>query len=450
MDMGKLHKGYWQRVKKGWNYGCGEFGAEGLDPVPLMRKRYPAAWLPQSPEEESGWNPRAIVSCQTGNFHYMWFETQRSLEDWVRASQEHQAWATRTMAEAFRRDSRMVSFCIHLFIDAFPAAWMKVIMDVERNPKPAYFAYRDALEPLQVHWRSDRYAFFSGEELPMEAWVCNDRDETIRNAQLHYQLEVGGKVLHAGKTAASVPPCGSAFQGFLRLRAPAVDRRTQATLRIGLLNKEGKVLSDNVTTLTVLPPLPALEAKPVYILGSAKGESARLARRLKLPARYKGAIRRGETILVDDFPAFEARREEILSMAEAGATVVFSQLPPGDYDLAGARVHVEPCGMGERHFVNRDTGHPVVAGFQPNDFKFLHDSEAGYVTPFLKTVFTGLDFRPILTSGNGVSSGGWASTLAAAEMPLGKGALRVNQLQLSNRQENPVMRIYAERLLGWS
>ena len=48
---------------------------------------------------------------------------------WVAASQAHQAWATRLMTEAFRRDSRMNSFAIHLFVDAFPAGWMKAIMD---------------------------------------------------------------------------------------------------------------------------------------------------------------------------------------------------------------------------------------------------------------------------------------------------------------------------------
>ena len=41
------------------------------------------------------------------------------------------------MTEAFRRDDRMNTFAIHLFIDAFPAGWMKTIMDVERHPKPA-------------------------------------------------------------------------------------------------------------------------------------------------------------------------------------------------------------------------------------------------------------------------------------------------------------------------
>ena len=60
IDLGLLHKGHWQRVKPGWVYGCGEFGAEGLDPVALMRKHYPQAWLPQTADEEKTWTPDKI------------------------------------------------------------------------------------------------------------------------------------------------------------------------------------------------------------------------------------------------------------------------------------------------------------------------------------------------------------------------------------------------------
>lgn len=35
IDYGKLHKGYWMDVKPNWHYGCGEFGAEGLERVEI-------------------------------------------------------------------------------------------------------------------------------------------------------------------------------------------------------------------------------------------------------------------------------------------------------------------------------------------------------------------------------------------------------------------------------
>ncbi|MBP1649711.1 MAG: glycoside hydrolase family 2 sugar binding protein, partial [Bacteroidetes bacterium] len=193
LELGKLHKGYWMPVSRDWLYACGEFGAEGLDPADLMRRRYPREWLPGA--DESSWSPGVIPGAQTGNFHYMWFDTQRSLEEWVRASQRHQAWATRLFAERFRRDNRMAGFAIHLFIDAFPASWMKTIMDCERRPKPAYFAYRDALEPLTVNIRTDRRTFTSGEAMTFEFWVCNDTQEKSNALSLKWQIEQEGQVL---------------------------------------------------------------------------------------------------------------------------------------------------------------------------------------------------------------------------------------------------------------
>jgi len=86
VQIGALQRGYWQRVKPGWMYGCGEFGAEGLEDTDLMRRHYPASWLPQTPEEEAHWMPSRIPRAQTGRIHYMFFDTQHSLEDWVRTS----------------------------------------------------------------------------------------------------------------------------------------------------------------------------------------------------------------------------------------------------------------------------------------------------------------------------------------------------------------------------
>ena len=153
IDIGRLNKGYWLSVKPDWYYGCGEYGAEGLDYLDVMLEEYPKEWLKEP------FNPKNIVMAQTGNFHYFFFDTQSSAEKWVEKSQSFQAFATQIMTEAFRRDDRMVSSAIHLFIDAWPSGWMKTIMDCRRNPKPAYFAYRNALEPITVSLRPDRYSY---------------------------------------------------------------------------------------------------------------------------------------------------------------------------------------------------------------------------------------------------------------------------------------------------
>ena len=205
-----------------------------------MEKYYPADWLPARDQPQiEPWRPEKIHSNQTNRFQYLWFPPQTTPANWVEASQTHQAWVTRLMTEAFRRSNGMNTFAIHLFIDAWPAGWMKTIMDVDRVPKQAYFAYRDALTPLMVSLRADRHAWFSGETAEFEAWVCNDTHDVPAGAQLRYQLEVSGRVVQSGTWPATIPTCGAQPQGYLRLPLPVVSERTRGIVRLGLLDAGG-------------------------------------------------------------------------------------------------------------------------------------------------------------------------------------------------------------------
>ncbi len=456
VELGKLHKGYWQRVKPDWLYGCGEFGAEGLDPVGLMRKYYPKAWLPQAPAEEAAWSPDRIKDAQSGRFHFMFFDTQRTLDGWVAASQQYQAFATRIMTEAFRRDKRMNSIAIQLFIDAWPSGWMKSIMDVERQPKPAFFAYREALTPLMANIRTDRSAFTAGEEMRFEFWICNDMHEVPSGAQLRYQLEVGGKVVFAQKAKADVKPCTSTFQGFLRLPAPAVKTRSTVVLRLALVAPGGKILHDTSVPVELFPVVPSLP-KPdrVTVVGARNGKAAQLARELGMkpvfPRNPKSET--CQVILIDDPVRFDAQHMEIEALAQNGATAIFLELPAGEYEIAGTKLKVDACGMGARHFVSRDTGHPLVADFQPGDFRLWHDPAVDRITPLLETCFQADGWTPILTTGNGGVNlqvpSAWGPTLVAAEKLLGTGKVLLCQVKLAGRTAtNPVAERFVRRLLS--
>lgn len=67
VELGRFYRGYWLPVKPGWCYGCGEFGAEGLEDLSLMRRLYPPAWLPEKDDDPS-WTPANIVFAQSHNF----------------------------------------------------------------------------------------------------------------------------------------------------------------------------------------------------------------------------------------------------------------------------------------------------------------------------------------------------------------------------------------------
>jgi hypothetical protein len=451
LDLGMLHRGYWQNTKPGWHYGCGEFGAEGLDFPEVMRKHYPASWLPQSPAEEAEWTPSRIPKSQTSRFHYLWFETPSGLEEWVKASQRHQARIIRMLTEAFRRDARMVSFAVHLFIDAFPSGWMKALMDVERNPKPAFFEYMHALTPLAANLRTDRFSFFSGETVAMEAWICNDLTSVPDAMRLHCQLELGGRVIAAHGSEVVVPRCGSAFQGFVRFRTPEVDKRTRAVVRVAVLDSFRKTLHDSCVNIDIHPRPEPLPEHSVALLGEPTGAAARLADELSLSVAEDLAAAENGTILIDSYAGFQRNCAEVMHAVRHGARAVFLELPEGDYRIAEEVISVVGCGMGPRHFVSRDTGHPLVRGFQREDFQMWFDPDLDRVAPLLNSTFTAPGWNAVLTTGNGDWRGEWHRTLAVAERQCGGGSIIVCQLCLAGRtQHNPVAREFAERLVGWN
>ena len=106
--------------------------------------------------------------------------------------------------------------------------------------------------------------------------------------------------------------------------------------------------------------------------------------------------------------------------------------------------------MCPREFVSRDTGHPLVDGCDPDDFKCWYNPEAGYFTPLLETMFEAEGWTPILTNGNGVWGGGaWRPLLAAAERPAGKGSYVICQVALAGRtQHNPTAARFVRRLIS--
>ena len=445
LGLGKMYKGYWQLVKPGWDYGCGEFGAEGLDPLNVMQKYYPKSWLPKNKEDEKNWNANRIAMSQTHRFHYMWYNTQHSLNDWIEASQDYQARAVKLVSETFRRDSRMVSFAVHLFIDAWPAGWMKAIMDVDRQPKKAYFAYRNALQPLMVSLRSDRTQFFSVEETSIEAWICNDLNFEPSGYLLKYQLEKEGKIVLANEVEAKIGVNSPKFQGFLKFKTPEVSKRTPYIVRISLVNEKGESTCQNEFGFDVFPKI-VPSKRMVYVLGATKGKASQLV----LEAGYQKAIsaETADVILVDDYTKYLQAEKQVNELVFKGKTVVFLELPAQNYQIVKTKVLIEKTNMGDYFFVSPSTGHPLVKNCKPFDFNMWYKGKEGYIEPILANTISAPEWTPILSSGasNWVADKG--TVMAAAELKFGKGLFRICELQLVDRiRYNPTAFKILDKLL---
>ena len=438
---GRLHKGEFPPLKRDWCFGCGEFGAEGLDPVGLMRRRYPTAWLPQNPRQEAVWTPNQISQAQTGRHQPLFFDRPGTLAAWVESSQAWQARAVRMQTEAFRRMDRMVSCAVHLFIDAWPAGWMKAIMDCERRPKSAWFACREALAPWLPMVRSDRFAFQAGEEHRLEVWLANDTATKPRGWHLRCTAEAAGRILASSRWTARPQACTPTFQGFLPWVAPTVSERTEVILRLGLFDTSDRIVNDSVTRFVVWPQVAT--TPPVIALSVTGGPAEQLARELDARIDAQAGL-----ILADRLPASAYECEELWQRVTAGATLVLTELPVGQHQIGPDLIEVKPCGFAPYDFVSRATGHPLVVGFDRDDFRFWHEPAADTITPLLPATFQAPGWTPILLTGEA----GWGTpalpALAAAEKTLGKGRIIVSLLSLAGRTcTNPVAHIFASRLL---
>ncbi len=346
IDIGLLNKGYWIHTRPDWYYGCGEFGAEGLDFYDVMKNDYPSEWMKEP------FHPNNIIGAQTGRFYHFFFDKGDNAEDWIKKSQAHQAFATKIMTEAFRRNSDMISQAIHLYIDAWPAGWMKTIMDCKRNPKPAYFAYRNALEPVMLSLRTDRYTYFEGETVSIECFVCNDT-----NKSGDYKVVYEMNKLSAEENV-FVKACDTVYVSNAEFVIDKVNIREKFFVKAILLNDKDEVITYNTAEIEV----------------------------------------------------FEKQAEVNNTENE-----IIYNLLPGEYEIAGETVKVKPCGMLPVHFVSRKTNHKAVERFYEKDFSYWYDKETDMIKPILYNTFEAEGFTPILISGNKNEKGEWSEVLACAE-----------------------------------
>ncbi|MBQ3224207.1 MAG: hypothetical protein IJB42_00715, partial [Oscillospiraceae bacterium] len=332
LPFGKMYRGYWAPTLPGWYYGCGEYGTEGLDPIDLMKRRYPQEWLKEP------FNPDNVIGAQTGVQYAKFFDTPNSLEEWVFKSQAYQAFATKMATECLRRDPRMVSFAIHLFIDAWPAGWMKSIVDCERTPKPAYFEYTNALEPILVSLRSDRFTYFDDETVSIEAYVCNDTHEVSDgNYTMVFELYDGDKVIMQSKTAAYFGEVTATYIANAEFKISVEDRKKLCLKAILMRNDD--VISYNTFDLEVF--------------------------------KRRGINKSDNIILIDD-------------------------LDVGEHEIAGETVVVE--NKAPSYFASRDTGHPAVAEFLEKDFYMMYSKETDMIEYLITKDFKAPGFSPILLS----------------------------------------------------
>ena len=194
VNSGRFEKGWLPPFRTDWMAGCGEYGVDGLDSYELMKKYYPAHWLPKTDDEP--WAPNRIAKAQCFGSHKQFFPEQSNIKAWIKESREWQRVAIKKYVHGLRRRVDYVqSSAVHLLIDAWPAGWTKTLVDVDRIPKPAYYAFKEANIPVRLSVRADRSVIYNDETLSVKLFALNDtaKDENAEiTASIYFNEKLVG------------------------------------------------------------------------------------------------------------------------------------------------------------------------------------------------------------------------------------------------------------------
>ena len=335
-----------------------------------MQSDYPKEWIKEP------FNPKNIIKSQSDNMQHWFFDRPETIDEWIKTTQAHQAFSARMMTEAFRRDRRMISNAIHLFIDAWPSGWMKTIMDCKRNPKPAYFAYRNAIKPVIVSLRSDRFTYFSGEEAKIEAYICNDLPTPVKDAKIVFELYDGNKLIMSSDSDASCADCSAEYCTSANFIVPAVVDRSKFILKAILIGSNDDVIDYN-------------------------------------------------TWEFEAFADTEIKKND---------NVVFiTDLTVGEHIVAGEKVCVKACDT--RNYVNARTGHKSVKEFLPNDFRFWYNKDDDMLSVMTDKTFIAEGFTPIICAWD-IFNDVWQDACVLAEKKKNGKTYIISTMDI--RCENPV------------
>jgi hypothetical protein len=378
LPIGDLYRGYLPATKKGWKMGCGEYGTEGLDNYDVMRKYYPKEWLPS--DDDYYWIPDRIIKAQTNSMHGDWYEEQENIKDWIKYSQAHQAKATRLMTLALRRRSDyIVQTAMHLLIDAWPSGWMKALVGVDRKPKPAYFEFKKALDPLKLNFRCDRWTCYKGEKIDVEYWILNDTPAEYPHITVKALLtDDKGKVYKEYVTEEKVFKCSSAPFGYISINTADIDIENgrKDIYLAGTLETDGRIINKEIFHIGLFTR--SIDKLKTYAVGNIAKRVVETCDALTLTD-----INKAEFIVVssqNDYDTYikDSKTDNTVHMTKIRKMFILSDKECSEYCLGGKKIGMNDKRMWKATYspINRE----ILKGYEWDDLSFLYDSNSDKIS----------------------------------------------------------------------
>ncbi len=363
MPSGKLQKGYLPPIRPDWMTGCGEFGVDGLDRWELMQKYCPKEWLPKTQDEP--WSPKPIAKEQCYVLHGDFFPEQNTAREWIQASREWQKKAIKDYVHILRRRVDYIeSTAVHLLIDAWPCGWTKTLVDVDRIPKPAYYAFKEASIPVRISLRRDQYVVYAGDTLTTELYALNDTVKDV-SVKLTASVYFNGEEIASYTTENTATGVACTYLSEILTKIP--EEKT------GVIKVVAKLENGNESTY---------DEVEYFVKGKVKKAQKTpmlLGERVQCVARVCDGSKVEEVIFADDDYFYE-HREELEAKAKDGCRLVVVANKP--LHILGEditfRVHTLEEEVRANNFVARSETSKFTEEFAEMDFQNFYNAKADY------------------------------------------------------------------------
>ncbi|MBR2384325.1 MAG: hypothetical protein IKA99_01815 [Clostridia bacterium] len=363
MPSGKLQKGYLPPIRPDWMTGCGEFGVDGLDRWELMQKYCPKEWLPLSQDEP--WSPKPIAKEQCYVLHGDFFPEQNTAREWIEASREWQKKAIKDYVHILRRRVDYIeSTAVHLLIDAWPCGWTKTLVDVDRIPKPAYYAFKEANIPVRISLRRDKHVVYAGDTLTTELYALNDTAKDV-DVKAKVSVYFNGEEIESYATENTAKRVACTYISEILTKIP--EDKTGTVKVVARLENANEITYDEVEY--VVKEKIAKAQKIPTLLGE----------RVQCVKRICEGSQTGEIIFADD-DYFVENQQELEKRAEEGCRLIVVTNKP--LHILGEdiifRVHTLEEEVRANNFVARSETSKFTKEFAEMDFKNFYNARKDY------------------------------------------------------------------------
>jgi beta-mannosidase len=178
-----------------------EFGCPAPSSVEILKKIIPENEL-WPPRPGTSWESHHAYKAWVGNTWLMqdmiedYFGPSKNLEQLVENGQMIQCEGYKAIYEEARRQKPYCAMaCNWCFNEPWYTAANNSIVNYPNNPKPGFFAVRDACRPFCASARIPKFKWTEGEEFSTQVWLLNDLPDPVPGGKVIISLRAGDNKL---------------------------------------------------------------------------------------------------------------------------------------------------------------------------------------------------------------------------------------------------------------